>query len=106
MALRKINASSARIKPAEVEKTYSEWRLIRFQMNTNGRQGKTVVNAIMQKGTEDVDGNWDMSPFPEDTIRLQIDDLDAAMAEDPALEAVANSLLQAVENIATSEGKI
>lgn len=105
MPLRKINATSATVKPPVGQRVYDTWRLVRFELRVQ-HDANTSIRAVLQKGKEDENGNWEMSNLPSDKIKLMIDDLDAAMSVNPELETTANTLLQAVENYAIAHAQL
>ena len=102
MGLKKINAKNNTVIPAASEKTYNAWRLMQLNVRTE-RGGQNLgprLNAMLQKGVQDIDGNWEMSPLPQDSVRLNIEDLN----NDTEIQTYLNGLIDLIELRADSQG--
>lgn len=87
-------------------KIYDRWWMRGFRVPAPDPNAKINVVAILVKGNKDENGVWELSPRPEDTIEITIEDVFTLAETDQEVAMALGLILSVVTRIGTSQGKL
>ena len=98
-----IAATKTTVKPAEAEKTYDQWRIMRLVLapTSDVLSGDSHLRVQLQKGKKLIDETWEMS---DESKLLRVDSFVELVDSDPDAVTLANNISDMVLKLATAKG--